>query len=934
MKLARIKKYTCGFPTSLLLASYTLLSASSSYAELLNTTKASNSFDGMPTNFGSYSASVSRDGSLVAYQSQADNLVNNDHNGEEDIFVYDVVNNQTERVSISNSGNEAIGGRSDLGEISAEGGHVVFLSYASNLVSNDTNGLADIFVRDRVNNSTERVNLRPGGAESMFEAREPDISGDGRFVVYVSDDDQLVANDNNGFQDVFVYDRHERTTQRINVSNTGEQANMPSFDPRISEDGSAVIFTSPASNLVPGDNNGFDDIFIYDLASSQIQRVNVNSQNIEAMNGPSFGAELSADGRFVVFTSNADNLVSNDNNGHDDIFIRDTQESTTSRVNVSSSGQQANSHSEAPSVSSNGRYVSFMSRASNLVNNDNNGFEDIFVHDRETSTTEKISELSNGAETDLPSFSPVISSNALYLVYESDSDMLVAGDNNGWSDIFVAQLDHQESGGNKIVLVPSSVNIDPLGDNSFSVDINVNASDLYGLEISCQTDANLASLYHSEYANLFDITSRLEITPQMNTPNQGDWSGSLSMMNPAPAINGSGTFATLYFTTHILESANFDISCTANAADINGQRIIMGLEDTRVVIDDGIHIPGGTRLSGNVSLPAGSEPSAILVTLTLGERSISTYADANGDYHFDSLRPGNWVVTYSNETFVSNCSVSQTTEGSDSTVADVVMYAGDVNSDGHIDIADFTVVSSLYGINDNDPNYLAAADLNRDGLINIFDLTILGSHFGLIACDPASVDPTPAPTLTFNNVIATQGVAGINTEGDVLSWQRNAASLGDYAEAIISISPEDTTQFALGLEASGDETSYFIELRNPALGNHIHLFYESSSPGGNLHVGSMIDGIPNHEDYVSSTPLSLMEFGFNQGQLTTTLNSQQYSPAVNAAGLGGNPEDWELMVRIEQSPTSAPTGTSSARLISSADMGLSLASSTWSINTP
>jgi Tol biopolymer transport system component len=181
--------------------------------------------------------------------------------------------------------------------------------------------------------------------------------------------------------DVFVHDRVTGQTSRVSVSSSGEQGNGESRFPSLSADGRYVAFESLASNLVPSDTNGTPDVFIHDRVTGQMTRVSVSSSGEEG-NGNSSEASVSANGRYVAFHSSASNLVPGDTNGTWDVFVHDRVTGQTSRVSVSSSGEQGNGNSYEANISPDGRYVAFGSAASNLVPGDTNGTPDVFVHDR------------------------------------------------------------------------------------------------------------------------------------------------------------------------------------------------------------------------------------------------------------------------------------------------------------------------------------------------------------------------------------------------------------------------------------------------------------------------------------------------------------------------------------------------------------------------
>ena len=271
--------------------------------------------------------SISGDSRYITFASSASNLVANDTNGQRDIFVYDRVAKTTERVSVASNGTQA----NDLNlfnAISDDGRYVAFESMASNLVENDTNGQRDIFVYDRVAKTTERINVASNGTQANNHASLDSISDDGRYITFSSNATNLVANDTNKQSDVFVYDRVAKTTERVSVASNGTQANGSSNFGSISGDGRYIAFESAANNLVENDTNKQSDIFVYDRVAKTTERINVASNGTQP-NGYSYGASISDDGRYIAFLSEADNLVVDDTNERANIFIYDRVEQTT-----------------------------------------------------------------------------------------------------------------------------------------------------------------------------------------------------------------------------------------------------------------------------------------------------------------------------------------------------------------------------------------------------------------------------------------------------------------------------------------------------------------------------------------------------------------------------------------------------------------------------
>ena len=354
------------------------------------TSRVSVASDGTQGNWNSYDPSISADGRYVAFASEASNLVPDDTNtcspiftspgSCPDVFVHDRQTGQTSRVSVASNGAQG-GGISRFPSISADGRYVAFDSRAYNLVTGDTNSAWDIFVHDRQTQQTSRISVASDCTQGNGESVAPSISADGRYVAFSSYADNLVPGDTNGIFDAFVYDRLTGTTTRVSVASDGRQGNGDSASPSISANGRYVTFASGANNLVPGDTNDRRDIFIHDRQTGETNRVSVASNGAQG-NDASWWPFISSDGRYVVFSSDATNVAPPDTNSVRDVFIHDQQTRQTSRVSVASDNTQGNGSSVFPSISADGRYVTFQSDASNLVPGDTNGATDIFVRDR------------------------------------------------------------------------------------------------------------------------------------------------------------------------------------------------------------------------------------------------------------------------------------------------------------------------------------------------------------------------------------------------------------------------------------------------------------------------------------------------------------------------------------------------------------------------
>jgi Tol biopolymer transport system component len=416
------------------------------------TERVSVSTSGAQANGLSDRPTLSADGRFVAFEgANASNLVPNDTNNVADVFVRDRQLGSTERISVDSAGVESNNG-SAFAAVSADGRFVAFQSIATNLVPSDTNNQIDVFVHDRQTDVTSRVSVTSDGSQATIGGGAPAISADGRYVAFLSNGHDLIAGDTNGTVDIFVHDRQTGTTTRVSVDSAGGQGNGQSIAPALSSDGGFVAFVSEASNLVAGDTNGVADVFVHDLQTGAASRVSLatgggQGNGLSGSAGADHDGYLSADGRFVAFSSAAANLVAGDTNGFADVFVHDRQTGVTSRVSVVTGGGQSNGESFFPTISGDGRFVAFGSLASNLVTGDTNGVADVFVNDRQTGATSRVSVDSGDVQGNGHSPQgdggfepPAISSDGSLVAFGSFASNLVPGDTNGTWDIFAHQL--------------------------------------------------------------------------------------------------------------------------------------------------------------------------------------------------------------------------------------------------------------------------------------------------------------------------------------------------------------------------------------------------------------------------------------------------------------------------------------------------------------
>jgi Tol biopolymer transport system component len=380
---------------------------------------------------------VSADGRYIVFSSDASNLVQNDTNQTTDVFVRDRLTGTVELVSANPSAGVGNGasGNSPMA-ISGDGRYVAFDSDSSDLVPGDTNGQRDVFIRDRNLGTTQLVSVGLGGAPSDGYSYTGSMSRDGRFVVFPSLASNLVASDTNASWDVFVRDLQTGTTELASVSSNGVQGNDWSAGGSISGDGRYVAFQSVSTNLVSGDTNGTWDVFLRDRLSGITTVLSVDSGGNLGTGLSGVGA-IATNGHFVVFQSSSPNLVPGDTNGTDDVFLRDLSAGTTELVSLSTSGGQGNGLSGSPFISDDGRFVGFMSYATNLVSGDTNGVADTFLHDCALGTTERISVSTTGVQGNAQSVGGWLTPDNRFAVFWSNATNLCAGDTNAARDVFL-----------------------------------------------------------------------------------------------------------------------------------------------------------------------------------------------------------------------------------------------------------------------------------------------------------------------------------------------------------------------------------------------------------------------------------------------------------------------------------------------------------------
>ena len=346
----------------------------------------------------------------------------------------------TERVSTQSGGAQSNGpAGTDIHRAVAmdgDGRFVAFVAIADDLVPGDTNGVADVFVKDRQTGLVERVSLAAGGVQPDAKCQVVDLSSNGRFVVFQSFATNLVAGDTNGWSDVFLHDRLTGVTERVSLADDESEGNLNSESGCVSDDGNTIAFWSNASNLVPGDTNGTGDIYLRDRAGMRTKRVSLPTPGTGVEGNGNCGTPtLSADGRFVAFATLSSNWVLGDGNATWDVFVKDTQSQALEKVGPAFGTWHG--ASTAPWISPEGDFVAFVSTGDDVVVPDlNSATADVYLWRRAVGSVQRVSTSSGGAQADQASANPRVSQFGQVVVFESDATNLVPGDTNAKTDVF------------------------------------------------------------------------------------------------------------------------------------------------------------------------------------------------------------------------------------------------------------------------------------------------------------------------------------------------------------------------------------------------------------------------------------------------------------------------------------------------------------------
>jgi hypothetical protein len=733
--------------------------------------------------FSAGGRAISADGRYVVYDSRASDLVAGDTNGVTDIFLYDSLNDTTTLISKDTSGGGAAYSSSNP-SISADGRYVVYHSNANDLVTGDANGtLSDIFLYDTVNDTTTLISRDTSGGGADSYSYNATISGDGRYVVYYSYATDLVAGDTNGKYDIFLYDTVNDTTTLVSKDTSGGSADNGSYNPTVSVDGRYVVYESDASDLVAGDANGaIRDILLYDRVNDTTTLVSKDASGGSA-NSSSFTPSISADGRYVVYYSFANNLVAGDTNATGDIFLYDTVNDTTTLISKDTSGGGTDGSSSNPSISGDGRYVVYSSSATDLVGVDANGTtQDIFVYDIQAGTTELVTVDTGGGGTDDRSRYPSISGDGSVIFFRSTASDLVSNDTNGARDVFLAD--------NPLFAPPGPSN----GADTLSGDGNDNSVD-------------------------FDSTT-------LNNGDSYDGGGGNDRVN----LNGGGTFDFTGTTFAGIEDIQTD--GTDSILDFSG---FGSTEGDREGMAGLISSAGG--FNDVVKMGQWHQDLAILASM-FGAGIETVEWTRSGGYEYSAVRNGSGqtVVTSAdtggNRTYAS---IDQTFDPNGILRENVTTY-----DDGRVATSTYNAGGGLTGITITDPlnaaNYDTIVNVYSSGLLQSSSLTFDNGNTSVKTYTSGvltqTVETDVADDFTWDVKTTTYNTSGVKTgytvdydagearsqmsfayTGGILTNRTITNSDGSASEASYNTSGElqyvrntasDGTQFILG--GTGDNT--------------------------------------------------------------------------------------------------------------------------------
>lgn len=369
----------------------------------------------------------------MAFLSTGNNLVPGDTNEDDDVFVRDRKAGTTVRVSVSSTGEQANGQCRSVA-ISPDGRWVAFASAADNLVPNDRNGVEDVFVHDRLTGTTVRGSLSDSGGEPDRDSSRPSLSRDGRYLAFQSYAGNMLPGRNRN--DIWIRDLQQNRTLLCTVSSTGQGGNWHGYEPSLSAGGRYVVYTSSSTNLDPAAKGGAMQIYLHDRVDRTTEWVSRTQAGTEPAAGCA-NPDVSEDGSRIVFDSADATLVDGDTNGVRDVFLRDRSQGWTRRLSVA--GQQADEDCEYPAISADGRFVAFLSRSTSLGNPNRSKRQTLYLHDVETGITEPLGLGLDGRFLNDDCWSPWLSPDGRWVGVSAWATNLVPIDTNGVPDTLMVR---------------------------------------------------------------------------------------------------------------------------------------------------------------------------------------------------------------------------------------------------------------------------------------------------------------------------------------------------------------------------------------------------------------------------------------------------------------------------------------------------------------
>lgn len=548
-------------------------------------------------------------------------------------------------------------------------------------------------------NTTTRVSLTNAGLESDGHSYDEYISTTGRFVVFASTATNLIDGEFHFSQQIYLRDRQLNKTYLCSKDLAGNEGNDNSSRPYVTADGRYVTFTSLANNLVINDNNGWSDVFRKDMQTGQIIRVSVSTAGVEADNDCADGI-CSDDGRYVTFSSFATTLVSGDPM-YQDVFLRDTQLNKTTKVSVSTAGTAGNGDSGRPKLTPDGHYVAFHSLAENLVTPDTVATREVFLRDLVGNTTERIAITFDNKESSGNATNPMCSANGRFVAFASSGTDLVTGDGNGARDVFVR--DRQLKTTERVSLSTAGVEQD---------------GDLFDSTVSISDDGRFVA-FNSYAVNLGLVTDDNNAADVFVRDRQDSKTYHVSVSTAGAISNAASSHATI--------SGNGQFACYVSSGDNLVANDKNGTQDAfvRELPATGRTVSG--KILWNFLANGATPPTSVSIRInkdgsTIETRTVSVAS--NGDYSVANVPAGNLTLSFKQTHWLRKTMAANTTSGDVSNL-NFDLTNGDATNDNAVDFFDLNAMLLNWGA-------AGSSDCDQDGAVGITDLNMGLLFFGSV----------------------------------------------------------------------------------------------------------------------------------------------------------------------------------------------------------